>query len=477
MKRGLAHTGPTSEARSPRGRASVVSARVWRWLWMAPLALAPLIDVDSVLASAKVGTSAEGYEAVLIAAWVVGVTAACVTVQVNLGAPRVPFDPTRSGLRGEWTAAGLAVIAVAAACPIVLFGGTSTTVSALWCGFVLVGVLAARAMAVRDQIAVGFAAAVVVLPTFFQWPAHDDVVVVLAIVGVAIAAALGSQVREQRRRVALARVAAVQGERVAMARELHDSVAHELTGILVLARANRSSTVSGASGGSFAQVPSPPTASSSAAPSAIRQDRSNEAFGLIEAAAERALDEIRTLVHAIGVEPSDTGDDDTAATGDVHAGTILDRHDLDGHRRLVALVEAFDAGTTATVDADLAPLHLTPSVWLVLHRVCAEALTNVRRHAGSAERVVVRLGRRGGTVDLEVVDDGCGDGGIGGGSGTGIAGARRRLAALGGGLDADRDDAGCWRLHAWLPLSAASATVVDSGAGSELQSGAERIGG
>lgn len=424
-------------APTPGGHALRRLSRWLRWLWLLPLLLAPAVDIDSVVT----GVNGDGIRAAQVAAWLVGVVVTCVIVQLILVTTPPTFASTVSGLRPRITVPALGLLAVSVLVPVVLEGRATLTIAGLWSGLVLVGVLAARSMAVRDLLLVAAAAVLVVLPVLFQGEQSDGTLVTVVVTGVVIAAALGLQVREQRRRVVLARAAAVHGERVAMARELHDSVAHELTGILVLARANLQA-------GPVA-TRTDPTEATETAPGPARADRSAEAFRLILESAERALAEIRTLVQTIAA------DETTSAAAPSPSGVQPPRvaHDTEGRERLVELVRAFDAGTTATVEADIAELRLTPSAWLTLHRVCAEALTNIRRHAGSAERIVVRLGRSEGLIQLEVIDDGRGDEGIGGGSGTGLAGARRRLAALGGGLDAGRAADGRWRLLAWFPVT------------------------
>ena len=87
-----------------------------------------------------------------------------------------------------------------------------------------------------------------------------------------------------------------------------------------------------------------------------------------------------------------------------------------------------------------------PAVGLVAYRVVQEALTNVVRHAGAtAVDVHVGLGAR---VVLAVEDDGRGGGA---GRGDGLLGMQERVAALGGTLEAGPRPEGGWRVRAVLP--------------------------
>ena len=103
------------------------------------------------------------------------------------------------------------------------------------------------------------------------------------------------------------------------------------------------------------------------------------------------------------------------------------------------------------------PGQLPAGVDVAAYRVVQEALTNVVRYA-AASTVVVRLdyGARGLTVHVD--DDGHGRLGVpAAGGGHGIPGMRERVAALGGRLDASANPGGGFRVHAWLPLASSCA--------------------
>ena len=86
------------------------------------------------------------------------------------------------------------------------------------------------------------------------------------------------------------------------------------------------------------------------------------------------------------------------------------------------------------------------------YRIVQEALTNVLRHA-SASRVRVSVVREDGAVRLEVLDDGVGPGAANGdgGSGNGLRGMRERATALDGTLESGPGEGGGWRVAATLP--------------------------
>ena len=89
-------------------------------------------------------------------------------------------------------------------------------------------------------------------------------------------------------------------------------------------------------------------------------------------------------------------------------------------------------------------------------RIVQEALTNVVRHAGGAE-VRVRVSQEGGRLVIDVVDDGRGGVPVTatpGGTGNGIRGMSERALAAGGALEAGPEPGGGWRVHATLPVGA-----------------------
>ena len=206
---------------------------------------------------------------------------------------------------------------------------------------------------------------------------------------------------------------AAEAERRRMATELHDLVAHEVTGIVVLSQA--------AARSDDAQV--------------LRS-----ALGKIEESGTRALDEIRSLVSSTAEGP---GARSPLASG---PQSLIDRvSEFGGH-----------ASLSLDLDPTLAEAVPTP-VWPVLDRVLTEALTNVRRHAGALVPVSVRLSAAAPAdsadsrqLVLTVAND-PGPGGIGTGGGTGLNGLRERLGHLGGTLQVGPAPEGGWVLESRIP--------------------------
>ncbi|MFI9832946.1 sensor histidine kinase [Streptomyces sp. NPDC051913] len=197
-------------------------------------------------------------------------------------------------------------------------------------------------------------------------------------------------------------------ERLRIARELHDVLAHSISVINVQA------------GVGLALLDSDP-------------EQARTALTTIKAASKEALGEVRQVL------------DTLRAPGDVP------RAPAPGLGRLPELVEqAARTGLTVAVEGE-AP-RLPPGTDLAAFRIVQEALTNVVRHSGS-RHARVRLDSRGGTaLRLRIDDDGPATGADAGGSGNGLAGMRERAAALGGTIEAGPRPDGGFRVLAVLPL-------------------------
>ncbi|WP_329624827.1 sensor histidine kinase [Streptomyces sp. NBC_01255] len=203
-------------------------------------------------------------------------------------------------------------------------------------------------------------------------------------------------------------------ERLRIARELHDVLAHSISVINVQA------------GVGLALLDADP-------------EQARTALTTIKAASKEALGEVRQVL-------------DTLRTpGDAP------RAPAPGLGRLPELVEqAAAAGLTVTVTASGPPAAaLPPGADLAAFRIVQEALTNVVRHSGSrTARVEIAHGPA--RLDLRVDDDGPATGTEAGGSGNGLAGMRERAAALGGTIEAAVRPDGGFRVHAVLPIGPAS---------------------
>jgi signal transduction histidine kinase len=220
--------------------------------------------------------------------------------------------------------------------------------------------------------------------------------------------------RLEREREEKARQAATQ-ERLRIARELHDVVAHSLSVIGVQAGAAR--LVLDAD-------PNP--------------QRAREAVAAIEATANRAMAEMR---RALGILR------DTQGSGEALAP-------LPGLGQLPALLDQMRAaGLPVDLTVAGTPRPLATSVDLSLYRIVQEALTNTLKHARAARaEVVVRYAER--DVRVEVTDDGRGSPPSAAGSeGAGTIGMRERVALFGGELRVGPRPQGGYAVQARLPIA------------------------
>ncbi|QCB94458.1 sensor histidine kinase [Cellulomonas shaoxiangyii] len=235
---------------------------------------------------------------------------------------------------------------------------------------------------------------------------------------------------------------AVALERLRIARELHDAVAHHVSLMGVQAAAAR--TV-------LASDPA----------------RAAAALGHVEESAREAVVELQGLLGTLR-------EGATAEVGDpvepAPPGEALASLDV---ARLPQLVEsARAAGLEVTYQEVGDPQRLSPLASLNLYRIAQEALTNARKHAGPSARADVRLRWLGGTVELEVSDDG-GTGrraGVVPSTGMGLVGMRERVASDGGTLEAGRLRRGGFLVRARVPVAGArdrsvAAVAADGGAG------------
>jgi signal transduction histidine kinase len=199
-------------------------------------------------------------------------------------------------------------------------------------------------------------------------------------------------------------------ERLRIAREVHDVVAHAMVAINV---------------------------QSGVAAHLLEQD-SEQARAALQQIKQASGDALNDLRATLGV----LRDPDQAAP----VGPAAGLEELD---EVAAQLRA--AGVEVTVDVDAARGVPTP-VGSAGYRIVQEALTNVLRHArASRAAVVVRADEQ--ALTISVTDDGTGPGGSGG-AGAGVRGMRERAAALGGTLSAGPVAGGGWQVSATLPLPA-----------------------
>ncbi len=201
---------------------------------------------------------------------------------------------------------------------------------------------------------------------------------------------------------------AVSAERVRIARELHDVVAHSVSIVAVQA---------------------------GAAEELVERDPSQarEHMASVRKSAREALVEMRRL---LGVLREDE------ATYKPQPGLARVEELIDDARAAGVPVELREEGER--------PADLAPGIDLAAFRIVQEALTNVRKHAGPVETTVTLRYRDDG-IALEVVNA-PGATGNGGGSGHGLVGMRERARVYGGTVEAGTDGDGGFAVRARLPV-------------------------
>ncbi|MFE7504548.1 sensor histidine kinase [Promicromonospora sp. NPDC057488] len=199
-------------------------------------------------------------------------------------------------------------------------------------------------------------------------------------------------------------------ERVALARELHDTVAHHVSAIAVQAQA----------GGVVA---------------ALQPEKAAEVLAAIESEASRTLVEMRSMVRVLREEDA------------VAYSPQLGVADLPALARV-------DATPTVEVSLSGSLTRLAPPVDAALYRLAQESLTNAVRYARSATRVGIDVRREGDTVMLRVSDDGQTAPGPVPAPGFGLLGMAERAQLLGGSLSAGPGPQGGWVVEAVLPVEA-----------------------
>jgi signal transduction histidine kinase len=252
-------------------------------------------------------------------------------------------------------------------------------------------------------LAVVLVAAVVSIATDYSGPAE-----LFGGFGVLVAAAAGGaafRYRAESRRRALDQVRSQ--ERVGLARELHDIVAHHVSAIAVQAQAGR-------------------------AMAKQRPEAGLEALAAIEGEASRTLAEMRAMVRVLR---------DGAPAEYAPQPGVADLMSLARRDSLpVVDVELPD-------DLDRLPLQVDKAVY----RLAQEALTNALRHARNASRVEIRVVEDAGRLRLRVTDDGRIDPARSAGHGFGLLGMTERVQLLGGTLRAGPAPEGGWTVDAELP--------------------------
>ena len=273
--------------------------------------------------------------------------------------------------------------------------------------YVLVLVYALVRWGSGREIVIGLAVVLVaaVIGTVADYTGPADVIGGFGILAAAAAGGAAFRYRAESWRRALDQVRSQ--ERVGLARELHDMVAHHVSAIAVQAQAGR-------------------------AMAGQRPEAGLEALAVIEGEASRTLAEMRAMVRVL----RDGAPAEYAPQPGVADLVSLARRDPVP----VVDVELPD-------DLDELPLQVDAAVY----RLAQEALTNALRHARNASRVEIRVVEGAGRLRLRVTDDGQIDPARSTSHGFGLLGMTERVQLLGGTLLAGPAPEGGWTVDAELP--------------------------
>jgi signal transduction histidine kinase len=309
-------------------------------------------------------------------------------------------------------AATLIVVAVAVGLEICYIAATrsrkvSVTGAAMACAGLLIPLLAVPSLAALRDGRLGSAG-----------PPTITIAVPLFVV---IAWLIGHSIRQAQARAELVRAQAAaqaaMAERLRIARELHDIVAHSIGIIAIQAGSGRSVFDA-------------------------RPGEARDALATIEAASRETLSGLRRVVTGLRRAEPEPG------SWLAPLGPAPGLADID---RLAAT--ALEAGVRVEVDVDWPGSRepLPADIDLSAFRIIQEAVTNVVRHA-CTDQCRVSISHQDGQLSIEITDSG--RGGSAAGTGYGITGMRERAALLGGDLSAGPRPGGGFRVAARLPVPA-----------------------
>ncbi|MFI6283194.1 sensor histidine kinase [Streptomyces sp. NPDC051018] len=199
-------------------------------------------------------------------------------------------------------------------------------------------------------------------------------------------------------------------ERVRIARDLHDLLAHSIT--LIGVQTSVASHVL------------------SLDPERLDRAAIAKALDDIAETCRTARGELRTTLTVLRTDQPD------------HDGPLPDLSSLP------ELVTAAGAELTLGTGDDRTP----PAVGAAAYRIVQESLTNAVRHGGPGARIAVSVERQGPALRVTVTDDGDGSASEGGVPGYGIVGMRERARSVGGTLSTGPRDGGGFQVTALLPL-------------------------
>jgi signal transduction histidine kinase len=226
---------------------------------------------------------------------------------------------------------------------------------------------------------------------------------------------------------------AVLDERVRIAREVHDVVAHHVS-------------VMGVQAGAARRV------------MARSPEQAAEVLSGIETSSRQAVVELQRLLGFLRSE--------TKTGAEPGVSVAAPQPSLSGLDAMVA--QLHEAGLVVTVERVGPPSPLAPSVDLSAYRIVQEALTNALKHGGTGTIATVTLTYGPDGLQVEVVDDGRGRSNgrtdhppdePAAAAGHGLLGMRERVALYGGQFAAERLPGSGFRVRATFPISPASRTV------------------
>jgi signal transduction histidine kinase len=200
-------------------------------------------------------------------------------------------------------------------------------------------------------------------------------------------------------------------EREQLARELHDTVAHHVSAIVIRAQAGRAVAVT-------------------------RPDAAIDALAIIEAEGTRTLAEMRTMVGVLR-------DDGSAALAPQPGVADLER-----------LARTVGPGPRVEVEVSGDVADLGPAVGAAIYRIAQESITNAVRHARQASRIEVRVTSYDDSVQLTVRDDGEATSAPRSSVGYGLVGMTERATLLGGSFAAGPSADRGWIVDVVLPRTA-----------------------
>ncbi|WP_430591974.1 sensor histidine kinase [Humidisolicoccus flavus] len=237
---------------------------------------------------------------------------------------------------------------------------------------------------------------------------------------------------------------ALELDRMDIARELHDVVAHHVS-------------VMGLQAGAARRV------------MRTDVDRAEHALRGVETGARQAIIELRTMVSSLRNSSQSSESSSFGNSTAASAVGLASIPDLVAQTQNAGLITDFSiVGTEREIPQTIA---------FTVYRVAQEALTNARKHAGTGAEVSVRLRYLETAIELEVSDDGRGTKQFGEGGGLGLLGMRERVTAVGGEIASGPKSRGGFLVRVSIPVPAAApapapaeASVADNPGNSPDQS-------